>query len=160
MLGSLSPPTLTTSSIAVTFPNIFSRHTLYLRIPPFSIFLPSAWFCYPVPLWFAMICNSFFLSQSHTNGDSAEFEHVFFFLENTCVNFTFTKFHVIIFVPKLFFFFLGFLGPHPWHMEVLRLGVESELWLPAYTTATAMQDPSWVCDLHHSSRQELPAFAF
>ena len=28
-----------------------------------------------------------------------------------------------------------------------------ELWLPAYTRATAMQDPSHVCDLHHSSRQ-------
>ena len=27
-------------------------------------------------------------------------------------------------------------------MEVLRLRVESELQLPAYTTATAMQDPS------------------
>ena len=31
-----------------------------------------------------------------------------------------------------------FLGPHVWHMEVPRLGVESELLLPAYTTATAM----------------------
>ena len=28
-----------------------------------------------------------------------------------------------------------FLGPHLWHMEVLRLGVEWELQLPAYTTA-------------------------
>ena len=51
----------------------------------------------------------------------------------------------------LFFFF--FLGPHPQHTEVPRLGVESELELPAYTTATAMQDPSCVCDLHHSSWQ-------
>ena len=32
-------------------------------------------------------------------------------------------------------------------MEVPRLGVESELQLPAHATATAMQD------LHHSSRQ-------
>ena len=38
-------------------------------------------------------------------------------------------------------------------MEVLRLGVESELLLPAYTTATAMWDLSRVCDLHHSSQQ-------
>ena len=38
-------------------------------------------------------------------------------------------------------------------MEVPRLGVESELQLPAYTTATAMQDLSLVCDLHHSSQQ-------
>ena len=36
-------------------------------------------------------------------------------------------------------------------MEVPRLGVESALQPPAYTTATATQDPSRVCDLHHSS---------
>ena len=38
-------------------------------------------------------------------------------------------------------------------MEVPRLEVKSELELPAYTTATAMQDPSHVCSLHHSSQQ-------
>ena len=38
-------------------------------------------------------------------------------------------------------------------MEIPRLGVESELQLPAYTTVTATQDPSRICDLHHSSRQ-------
>ena len=38
-------------------------------------------------------------------------------------------------------------------MEIPRLGVQLELQLPAYLTATAMPDPSWVCDLHHSSRQ-------
>ena len=38
-------------------------------------------------------------------------------------------------------------------MEIPRLGVESELQLLAYATATAMQDPSHVCDLHHSSQQ-------
>ena len=38
-------------------------------------------------------------------------------------------------------------------MEVPKLGVKSELQLPAYATATAMQDPSRVCDLHHSSQQ-------
>ena len=52
---------------------------------------------------------------------------------------------------KFSFFFL--LGLHPRHMEVLRLGVESELQLPAYTTATATQDPSRVFDLQHSSQQ-------
>ena len=31
---------------------------------------------------------------------------------------------------------------HLWHMEVPRLGVKSELQLPAYTTATAMRDLS------------------
>ena len=38
-------------------------------------------------------------------------------------------------------------------MEVPRLGVESELQLPAYATATAMPDPSHIFNLHHTSRQ-------
>ena len=38
-------------------------------------------------------------------------------------------------------------------MEVPRLGVELELQLLAYATATATQDPNHVCDLHHSSQQ-------
>ena len=42
---------------------------------------------------------------------------------------------------------------HSQHMEVPRLGAESELQLPTYATATAMQDPSRVCDLYHFSRQ-------
>ena len=46
-----------------------------------------------------------------------------------------------------------FLGPSPRHTEVPRLGVESELQPPAYTTATATRDPSRVCGLHHSSWQ-------
>ena len=36
-------------------------------------------------------------------------------------------------------------------MEVPRLGVELELQPPAYTTATATQDPSHAWDQHHSS---------
>ena len=39
------------------------------------------------------------------------------------------------------------------HMEVPRLVVESELQLLAYATATARQDLSRICDLHHSSWQ-------
>ena len=38
------------------------------------------------------------------------------------------------------FIYLVSLGPHPLHIEVPRLGVESELHLPAYTKATAMPD--------------------
>ena len=38
-------------------------------------------------------------------------------------------------------------------MEVPRLGVESELELLAYAIATAMPDPSCICDLCHSSQQ-------
>ena len=53
----------------------------------------------------------------------------------------------------LFFFFSFFLRPHPWHMEIPRLGVKSEPQLPAYTTATSIWDLSCVCNLYHSSRQ-------
>ena len=42
---------------------------------------------------------------------------------------------------SLFFFFFCFLKPHPQHMEILKLGVESELQLPVYATAMAMRDP-------------------
>ena len=38
-------------------------------------------------------------------------------------------------------------------MKIPKLGVESELQLPGYTTATAMQDLSHICDLHHNSWQ-------
>ena len=61
--------------------------------------------------------------------------------------------------PSLSFFVvclfvcLFVLGLYLGHMEVPRLGVESELQLPAYATATATREPSHVCSLHHSSRQ-------
>ena len=38
-------------------------------------------------------------------------------------------------------------------MEAPRVGVKSELQLPAYTIATQTGDLSHVCDLHHSSQQ-------
>ena len=52
-----------------------------------------------------------------------------------------------------FIYLFCFLRLHLRHMEVPRLGVELELQLPAYITATATMDPSWVCDLHRSSWQ-------
>ena len=51
------------------------------------------------------------------------------------------------------FFFFSFLGLNLQHMQVARLGVEWELQLPCYATATEMWDPSHICNLHHSSRQ-------
>ena len=54
---------------------------------------------------------------------------------------------------SFFLSFFVFLGPHPWHMEFPRLGVKSELQLQAYTTATASQDLSHICDLQHSTWQ-------
>ena len=52
-----------------------------------------------------------------------------------------------------FFFLFFFLGPHVKHMEVPRLGVKSQLQLPAYATAKAMPDPSCIWNLHCSSWQ-------
>ena len=56
----------------------------------------------------------------------------------------------------LFFFnfLMSFLGPHLQPMEIPRLGVQSELQLPAYSTATATPDPCFICNLHHSSWQQ------
>ena len=56
---------------------------------------------------------------------------------------------------SILFHFISFCfsGLHPRHMELPRLRVESELQLPATITARAMQDPSCICDLHHSSLQ-------
>ena len=62
------------------------------------------------------------------------------------------------FHPKIyftFFFFFGFGGPHLQHMEIPRLGGESELQEPAYTTAIARQEPSHICDLHLSNTGSL-----
>ena len=58
-------------------------------------------------------------------------------------------------VPGMYFFVFVFvfLGLYPRHMEVPRLGVKSELQLPAYTTTTASPDLSRIFELHHSSWQ-------
>ena len=53
--------------------------------------------------------------------------------------------------PDLFFFFLiFFLGSHPQHMEVPRLGVQTEMKLSACVTATATQDLICICNLHNA----------
>ena len=51
-------------------------------------------------------------------------------------------------------FFFFFLGLYLCHMEVPRLGVKSELQLPACATATATPDLSHLSDLHRSSQQQ------
>ena len=48
---------------------------------------------------------------------------------------------------KFFFLISFFSQPHLRHMEVPKLGIELELQLPAYTTATAILDLSYICDL-------------
>ena len=56
----------------------------------------------------------------------------------------------VFFFFLFIYLFIYFLGPHPWHMEVPRLGLEFKLQLLAYATATAMWDPSCICNPHHS----------
>ena len=51
------------------------------------------------------------------------------------------------------FSFSFFLGLHLRYMEVPRQGIQLSVQLLAYTTATATQDLSRVCNLHHSSWQ-------
>ena len=52
-----------------------------------------------------------------------------------------------------FFSFFAFLGLYPQRIEVPRPGVKLELQPSACARATAMQDLSCVCDLHHRSWQ-------
>ena len=59
-------------------------------------------------------------------------------------------FSFLIFKFFIYFLLFAFLGPYLQHMEVPRLGVESQL---AYNPATAMGEPSHICDLHHSWQQ-------
>ena len=44
-------------------------------------------------------------------------------------------------------------GAHLQHKEVPRLGVELELQLLDYATATATQNLRYICDLRHSLQQ-------
>ena len=60
---------------------------------------------------------------------------------------------VLFLSPWPFFSFFFPQGPCPRHMKIPRLGVEMDLQLLAHATATATQDLSRVCDLHHSSQQ-------
>ena len=58
------------------------------------------------------------------------------------------SYFIFFFYLKIFIVFFG--GSHLRRMEIPGLGVQSELQLPAYTTATAMPDPSHICDLHRN----------
>ena len=62
-----------------------------------------------------------------------------------------------LYISFFYFFFclfsFIFLGTHRRYLEVPRLGVQTELQLLAYTTATARPYPSHIYDLHHSAQQ-------
>ena len=60
--------------------------------------------------------------------------------------------HLLIFILFINYYYFRFLGSHLQHMEVPGPGVELDLQLPAYGTATVTPDPSHVVDLDHSSR--------
>ena len=62
---------------------------------------------------------------------------------------TLTCFYLFIYIIIIFLA----LWAHLWHMEVPGLGIELELQLPAYTTATAILDLSHIYDLCHTLRQ-------
>ena len=83
----------------------------------------------PCMCWASLANDVMEVTQSHESGDKEPFS---FFLS--------------------FFFFLV-LGPLPRHMAVPGLGIQSDLQPLAYTTTIATQDPSCICDLHHSSWQ-------
>ena len=72
----------------------------------------------------------------------------------TCMHIHRGMYIFIFFYFFLFFSFIFcFLRLFLQYMEVPRLGVKLELQLLAYTTTTAMQDLSCICELHHSSGQ-------
>ena len=60
---------------------------------------------------------------------------------------------IIFNLLSFFFFFFWLFRATPLHTEIPRLEAESELQLPASTTATAMLNPSQSCDPHHGSWQ-------
>ena len=62
------------------------------------------------------------------------------------------SFTCVSYVLLIFFFFFLFRAT-PAHMKIPRIRVILELQLPAYTTATAIPDPTHICDLHHSLQQ-------
>ena len=76
-------------------------------------------------------------------------------MECCCFNFQFLKTTKKIKADFfLSFSFFCFSGPDLQHMEEApRIGAELELQSLASATATAMQDPSLICNVHHSSRQ-------
>ena len=69
----------------------------------------------------------------------------FFFKKETAIR---DVLELIVIVTIFSFFFLW---PHLWHMEVAGSGVDSELQLLPYATATATQDLNCFCNLHRGS---------
>ena len=132
-----SPPCspLTPGSSLTSLPEAPPTHQVHSHLRAFALAVPSAWKVLPQEVHlFTCMPPIFFNGHTEVPGPGIE-------SKLCCRNAT------------SFFFFWSFLGPHLQPLEVPRLGGESELQLPAYITATATQNPSRICDLHHSSQQ-------
>ena len=105
--------------------------------------IPLCWERYR--LYFLML-KAIILSEPTKKSDVL----TFFSVGNISCYFSVQKMYLEKKTP--FFLFFVFLGLHPRHIRVPRLGVHLELSPPAYATATATPDPSCVCDLHQSSQ--------
>ena len=111
----------------------------------------SLYSCFPVKNYFIHLQSG----ATVWTGCSLGFSRLFVFM---VLGFPFAMFLCLFIFSNIlwltpFFFFFVFLGPHPWHIAFPRLGVQLELWLPAYATATAMLDRNCICNLHHSWQQ-------
>ena len=95
-----------------------------------------------------VLISVFVVRFKKVSTNNASMKYIFFLISTDMYIFSF-KNDIILFL----FYFFAFLGPHPRHMEVPRLGVELKLQLTTYTTATETRDLSRICDLHHSSWQ-------
>ena len=58
--------------------------------------------------------------------------------------------YLVLLLLNYYYYYFVFLGPHPQHMEVPRLGVESERQLQAHTPAHSNARGHLICDLPHS----------
>ena len=84
-----------------------------------------------------------------------KYHFIYFNLIFTCIYYTGWPINIMLNrrMCHFFFFFFFFLGRHIRQVEVPRLGVELELLLLTYATATAIWGQSCICHLHHSSQQ-------
>ena len=94
-------------------------------------------------------------SKKNVSGGEQKDSWVYFLF---CFVFIFSSLFLLFFVLLLYFPFFLVGGLHPLHMEIPRWGGESELYLLAYATATAMQDLSCVCN--HWATAGTPVFIF